>query len=72
MGDTFYIFSDGFIDQMGGEEGKKFMSKNFKKLLLDINEEPMNDQRQILDKTITEWMGNNFQIDDILVIGVRV
>lgn len=57
---------------MGGEEGKKFMSKNFKKLLLDINEEPMNDQRQILDKTITEWMGNNFQIDDILVIGVRV
>jgi len=71
-GDMFYLFSDGFIDQKGGEEGKKFLSKNFKELLLEIHEEPMHDQEQILDKTITKWMGNNPQVDDILVIGVRV
>lgn len=71
FGDVFYLFSDGFIDQKGGEEGKKFLSKNFKKLLLEIHQEPMQDQKKILDKTITDWMGNNSQIDDILVIGVR-
>ncbi len=72
MGDTFYIFSDGFIDQKGGKNNKKFMTKNFKDLLLDIHEEPMINQKRILDKTITDWMGDNSQIDDILVIGVRV
>jgi len=71
-GDVFYLFSDGFVDQKGGTEGKKFLSKNFKELLLEIHEEPMHDQKKILDKTITDWMGNNSQIDDILVIGVRV
>ena len=72
MGDTFYIFSDGFIDQKGGEDNKKFMSKNFKKLLLEIHDQPMVDQKDILDKTLTDWMGENSQIDDVLVIGVRV
>jgi len=72
FGDVFYLFSDGFIDQKGGKEGKKFLSKNFKKLLLEIHEEPMQDQKQILNKTIIDWMGYNSQIDDILVIGVRV
>ena len=71
-GDVFYLFSDGFLDQKGGIEGKKFLSKNFKKLLLEIHTEPMNDQKNILDKTITDWMGDNSQIDDILVLGVRV
>ena len=70
-GDMIYLFSDGFVDQKGGEESKKFMSRSFKKLLLEIHEEPMNDQKQILDKTISDWMGDNPQIDDILVIGVR-
>ena len=72
IGDTFYIFSDGYVDQRGGRENKKYMSKNFKDLLLKIHEKPMYNQQEILDKTITEWMGNNSQIDDILVIGVRV
>lgn len=72
MGDTFYIFSDGFIDQKGGKENKKFLSKNFKNLLLEINDQPMYDQKKILDKALTDWMGSNSQIDDILVIGVRV
>ena len=72
IGDTFYIFSDGYMDQKGGMENKKYMSKNFKDLLLNIHEQPMYQQQEILDRTITEWMGKNSQIDDILVIGVRV
>ena len=71
-GDVFYLFSDGFVDQKGGKDNKKFLSKNFKELLLEIHEEPMHDQKKILDKTITDWMVDNSQIDDILVIGVRV
>jgi serine phosphatase RsbU (regulator of sigma subunit) len=72
MGDTVYIFSDGYMDQKGGEENKKFMSRNFKKLLLEINEQSMFDQKEILNKNLADWMGNNAQIDDILVIGVRL
>ena len=72
IGDTFYIFSDGFIDQKGGKDNKKFLSKNFKKLLLDIHDQPMPDQKGILDKTLTDWMGDNSQMDDVLVIGVRI
>jgi len=72
IGDTFYIFSDGYVDQKGGPDLKKFMSKRFKNLLLDIHEEPMFDQKTKLEKTLTDWMGNQMQIDDILVVGVRV
>jgi serine phosphatase RsbU (regulator of sigma subunit) len=71
-GDTFYIFSDGFIDQKGGEENKRFRSKAFKNLLLEIQDLPMPEQRKIMDKTLSSWMGNNTQTDDILVIGVRM
>jgi len=71
-GDVFYLFSDGFVDQKGGKDNKKFLSKKFKNLLLKIHQEPMREQKRILDKTITDWMGDNSQIDDILVIGARV
>jgi serine phosphatase RsbU (regulator of sigma subunit) len=72
FGDVFYLFSDGFIDQKGGRNNKKFMSKKFKELLIKIHQEPMQGQKKILEKTITNWMGDTSQIDDILVIGVRV
>ena len=72
FGDMFYLFSDGFNDQKGGEESRKYLSKNFKKLLLEIHQEPLQDQKQLLETTITDWMGEIPQIDDILVIGVRV
>lgn len=72
IGDTFYIFSDGFIDQKGGPDRKKFMSKKFKSLLMEIHDMPLFDQKNILEKTLTDWMGNQSQIDDILVVGVRV
>jgi len=71
-GDAFYLFSDGFTDQKGGKDNKKFLSKNFKNLLLKIYDQPMIDQKEILEETLSEWMGDHSQIDDILVIGVRV
>ena len=72
QGDTFYLFSDGFIDQKGGKDNKRYMSKGFKSLLLEIQDQSMQDQKGILDKTLADWMGSNSQTDDILVIGVRV
>ena len=72
IGDTFYMFTDGFIDQVGGSKDNRFGSKNFQKLLLKICELPMFEQKNILEKTFNEWKGDQSQRDDILVIGARV
>jgi serine phosphatase RsbU (regulator of sigma subunit) len=69
---TCYIFSDGFPDQFGGPNGRKFMAKNFRDLLFEIHQLPMEEQEKILDLVINEWMGNNEQTDDILVIGFKI
>jgi serine phosphatase RsbU (regulator of sigma subunit) len=71
-GDTFYIFSDGFIDQFGGEKGKKFKAKNFKDLLLMVQDLSMEDQKTKIDSVFYEWMADFEQLDDVCVIGVRV
>jgi len=71
-GDVLYTFSDGFQDQFGGEKGKKFMVRNLKKLFLKIHKKPMTEQKQILNKTIVDWHKGYKQIDDILIIGVRI
>lgn len=68
-GDTIYIFTDGYADQFGGEEGKKFKTKPMKELLIAINEKSMEEQRNILNNTIDAWRGDIEQVDDILVIG---
>lgn len=70
-GDMFYAFSDGFVDQFGGKESKKFMSRKFKELLLNVHALPVNVQSEILEQTLNEWKGNLEQTDDILVIGIR-
>ncbi|MEA3461143.1 MAG: tetratricopeptide repeat protein [Bacteroidota bacterium] len=70
--DSFYMFSDGFIDQFGGEHRKKFKSMNFKKLLLSVQKESMDSQRQSLEQTFDRWRGPYEQIDDIVVLGVKV
>jgi len=69
---TFYIFSDGYIDQLGGNEGKKFMYSNFKKLLLNIHHYPMDDQATILEERHHEWRKGYSQIDDILIMGFHL
>jgi serine phosphatase RsbU (regulator of sigma subunit) len=69
---AFYIFSDGYVDQFGGEHNRKFMTKNFKSLLLEIHKEPMVKQRQILDQKFEDWKGKNKQIDDVIVVGFQV
>lgn len=72
-GDSFYLSSDGYVDQFGGKYGRKFLSRNFIKLLMDINEKPMAEQEQILIDTHEKWRGLEYdQLDDIIVIGVRV
>ena len=71
-GDVLYIFSDGYADQFGGAKGKKFMQNQFRNLLFDIHIKPMPEQKRILDQTIEHWRGNEDQVDDILVMGMRV
>lgn len=70
--DTFYLFSDGFVDQYGGEKRKKFKSLNFKRLLLTLQEKDMSEQGRIIEENFESWKGDMEQIDDISVIGVRV
>ncbi|WP_338793082.1 7TM diverse intracellular signaling domain-containing protein [Bernardetia sp. MNP-M8] len=69
---SFYIFSDGYVDQFGGKQGRKFMIKRFKSLLLEIHNEPMVKQRQLLAQHFEDWKGNNKQIDDVIVVGFQI
>lgn len=79
-GDSIYMFSDGFIDQFGGEDGRKYLSKNFKNLLLNMNHLNMDEQYNSLQKEFNKWIGKfdeksepHFeQIDDVLVLGIRI
>ena len=69
--DTFYIFSDGYIDQFGGPDDERFSEMQFEKLVSNIYNLEMNEQEKIIAKTIEDWKGNSPQLDDILVIGMR-
>jgi serine phosphatase RsbU (regulator of sigma subunit) len=70
--DSIYLFSDGYVDQLGGPLRKTFRARKFRKLLLDIHEKPMSDQKTILTETLDAWQGDVEQIDDILVLGIRI
>ncbi|TAH19372.1 MAG: hypothetical protein EAZ08_09385 [Cytophagales bacterium] len=69
---TCYIFSDGYEDQFGGEENKKFSKRQLYKVLLENHKASLPEQRVILEDTMTKWLGSNSQIDDILVIGFQI
>ncbi|MGW8315809.1 MAG: SpoIIE family protein phosphatase, partial [Bacteroidales bacterium] len=70
-GDTIYLFSDGFVDQKGGPNNKKYLSRNFKRLLLEIQYLSMEEQKLRLQETFDQWKQGNDQMDDLLVIGIR-
>ena len=70
--DIVYLFSDGYVDQLGGPDRKSFRSKNFKELLLKTSHLPMSEQKTVLETTLEEWRSDIEQIDDILVIGIRL
>jgi len=70
--DCVYIFSDGYADQFGGDDGKKFMTKNFKSLLTFISSKDMKAQETEIVNTHYNWKGTYEQVDDILVIGIKI
>ncbi len=67
-----YTFSDGYPDQIGGREVRKFMTKHFRKMLLEISNKSMRVQKQHLGITLDKWKGEHKQLDDILVVGMRL
>jgi len=71
-GDTFYISSDGFSSQFGGEKSFKYSTKRFHEALINIHNYNMETQKRILEKSLSEWQGNHDQVDDILVIGIKI
>lgn len=71
-GDVFYIFSDGYSDQTGGIEGRKFYKKRFKEFLKKIHTYPIPEQEKMIRDNFFKWKGDNKQIDDILVIGLKM
>lgn len=71
-GDCIYSFTDGFADQFGGPQGKKFKRKQMQELLLSISARSMSDQHIIIDNAFSSWMGNHEQIDDVCLIGLRI
>lgn len=70
--DQIFVFSDGYADQFGGPRGKKFMVGNFRKLLTEIAVLNTEEQKNILENTLAEWRGDQEQVDDVLVIGVKI
>lgn len=71
-GDTVYLYTDGYADQFGGPDGKKYMRKNFKNLINSIQFMSLEDQKAALEREFEEWKGRLEQIDDVLVVGIRV
>ena len=70
--DIIYLFSDGYVDQFGGDKGKKFKARAFRELLLSIQDKPMEEQKTIIDEAFEDWRGSLEQIDDVCIIGVKV
>lgn len=70
-GDMLYLFSDGYADQFGGKKNRKFMMKRFKELLINLHTLHLEKQNHVLQETFIQWKGNNEQIDDVLILGIR-
>jgi serine phosphatase RsbU (regulator of sigma subunit) len=70
--DLIYMFSDGYKDQFGGPQNKKFLSKRLKEMILEMNNLPMSEQSIVVEENLKNWMGNNIQVDDICVMGIKL
>jgi len=70
--DTLYVFTDGYQDQFGGERGKKFKTSQLKQLLLSLQKNTMDEQKELLNEAFNKWKGSEEQVDDVCIIGVRV
>ncbi len=70
--DTFYLFTDGYTDQFGGNENKKFMISRFKELLNEIHNQPVGTQKSLLEENFKDWKGRESQVDDVLVSGFKL
>lgn len=70
--DCIYLFSDGYADQFGGDRGKKFMVKRFHDILVSIHDFSVNEQQKELEKQFNDWKGDFEQVDDVLVIGIKM
>ena len=70
--DSLYLFTDGYADQFGGGEGKKFMSKQLKQLLLNIHQLPSTNQHQQIEEAFQNWKKEYEQVDDVLVLGITI
>lgn len=71
-GDLLYMLSDGFVDQFGGNNSRKYMLKRLQKFIFSIRHYSMNEQQQLLEKEFYHWKGNEIQVDDVLVMGIRI
>jgi two-component system, sensor histidine kinase LadS len=69
---TFYLSTDGYQDQFGGTQNKKFMPRRLRELLVKLQDQPMERQKQSLENNFTAWLGSNEQIDDVLLLGLKV
>jgi serine phosphatase RsbU (regulator of sigma subunit) len=72
VGDTLYLYTDGFADQFGGPKGKKFKYKQLNEMLLSAKESSLPEQKDLLSSTFDNWRGNLEQVDDVLVIGIKI
>ncbi|MBL4652679.1 MAG: SpoIIE family protein phosphatase [Flavobacteriales bacterium] len=70
--DNLYFFTDGFADQFGGEKGKKFKYKPFKRLLIDLQTKSMEEQKKLISEVFENWRGDLEQVDDVCIIGVKI
>jgi len=71
-GDIFYLMTDGYADQFGGEKGKKFKYKQLEELLLENSKKELNEQKTLLGDSFDNWKGNLEQIDDVTILGIRI
>ena len=71
-GEMIYLFTDGYADQFGGRSGKKYKYKQLKQILVDIKELPIIEQKKELNQSFEDWQGNLEQVDDVLIIGIKI